>query len=152
MISPSLRGAGGALVPVPPVPDWYSGPGSNVYRRGVSNTHKAHAGNTVYRSPLNVVREAEAGSRWPGDLTKMMFLPDGRLVPATSATVDMFRGAETVTVMQPASSGASALRALVPAAAMFAGGYAGYKSAGQHKMWGLVGGAVVGGILGAIFK
>lgn len=156
MISPSLRGAGGALVPVPPPPDWYRGPGSGVYNRGVSNTTVAHAGNTVYRSPLNVVREAEAGSRWPGDLTKMMFLPDGRLVPATSATVDMFRGAgETVTVLQPASSGsglATALRALVPAAAMFVGGYAGYRAAQHRKMLGAVGGAVVGGILGAIFK
>ena len=149
MISSALRGAGGALVQVPPPPDWYRGPGSGVYNRGVSNTTVAHAGNTVYRSPLNVVPEPEAGSRWPGDLTKMMFLPDGRLVPGTSAAVDMFRGSEVV-VSQ--GSRGDILRTLVPAVAMFAGAAVGYKTTGTHKAWGSIGGAVVGGILGLIFR
>jgi hypothetical protein len=86
----------------------------------------------------------------------MMFLPDGRLVPATSATVDMFRGAsgEVVTVrpLQAVGGTASALRALIPAISMFAGAAIGYKSADKHQALGAIGGAAVGGILGLIFR
>lgn len=149
MLSSQL-GAGYALVPVPPVPDWYEGPGSNVYRRGVSNTAPAHAGNYVHRSPLNVVREAWPGAGWEG-MDKLMFLPDGRLVPRTAAADDMFRGPE---VLQPVvvSPGGSVLRTLFAAGAFFGGAAIGYKSSRDHRMLGAAGGAVLGGILGLIFR
>lgn len=151
MISPSQLGAGYALVPVPPPPDWSAGPGTGIYYRGTSNTTRAHAGNTVYRTPHTLVREAEPGARWPGDLSKMMFLPDGRLVPATPAAFDMMRGAGELVAFAPkASSGV--IRTLVPAAAMFTGAAIGFKTTSKHQAWGTIGGAIVGGILGLIFR
>lgn len=134
--SPQL-GAGYAMVPVP------LDANNIVHRTSGSNIVRAHAGNTVYRSPLNVVREAEPGANWPGDLSKMMFLPDGRLVPATDATIDMFQGAV------PTYTG---LRGIVPALAMFAGGVAGYKMSDSSKGWGAFTGAIAGGLLGLIFR
>lgn len=131
-------GAGYALVPVP------LDANNVVHRTSGSNIVRAHAGNTGYRTPHAVVREAEPGASWPGDLTKMMFLPDGRLVPATDATVDMFSGA-TVHAY-------SGLRGIVPAIAMFAGGVAGYKLSDSSKGWGAFTGALAGGLLGLIFR
>ena len=135
--SPQL-GAGYAMVPVP------LDANNIVHRTSGSNIVRAHAGNTVYRSPLNAVREAEPGANWPGDLSKMMFLPDGRLVPATDATIDMFQGA-TVRAYP-------GLRGIVPAISMFAGGVAGYQMSPDNKGWGAVTGAIVGGLLGLIFR
>ncbi len=136
-------GAGYALVPVPPDdnPDHGGGP----IRISPLVVTPAHAGNTVFRTPHAVVREGEPGAVYPG-LENMMFLPDGRLRPARPYAFDMFRGTEVI------AKSTSGLRGLVPALAMFAGGAAGYKAAREHKMWGMVGGAVVGGILGLIFR
>lgn len=115
-----------------------------------SNVVPAHAGNVVRRSPLLVVNEPEPGAAWPGDLSNMMFLPDGRLVPANDSVVDMFRGPE---FLAPAGGGfAAAIRTLIPAAAMFAGGFAGYRMSENHKGWGALTGAIVGGILGRLFR
>ncbi len=110
---------------------------------------KAHAGNTVYRTPNTIVREGEPGANWPGDLSQMMFLPDGRLVPASAAAFDMMNGPEVI--VAPTSAG-SVVRTLVSAGAMFAGGAVGYKLSSKHRALGTVGGAVVGGILGLIFR
>lgn len=150
MISQTSLGAGYALVPVAPEDNPNAG-GGPIRRAPGSNVVYAHAGNTVYRTPHNVVREAEPGASWPTDLsTTMMFLPDGRLVPQTSAVVDMFRGAgPEVVFAKPVSTG---LRGLVPAIGMFAGAATGYKLSPRHPGWGTVGGAIVGGILGLIFR
>jgi len=147
MISSNL-GAGYALVPYPP--DWNPNEGGGPVRRAPgSNVEAAHAGNTVYRTPNTNVREAEPGARWPGDLSNMMFLPDGRLVPATPAAHDMFRGGPeplrlkvflkrrtTVGASITAIAGAGFGAALAPQ---------GYRAAGT------VVGAVAGGVLGWIF-
>lgn len=139
MISPSSQlGAGYAMVPVP------LDANNIVHRTSGSNIVRAHAGNTVYRTPHLVVREAEPGASWPGDLSKMMFLPDGRLVPATDATVDMFQGATVASY--------PGLRGIVPALSMFAGGFAGYSMSTDNKGWGALTGAIAGGLLGLIFR
>lgn len=143
MISPSPQlGAGYALVPnQPALPDVIRVPGSNVV--------EAHAGNTVYRTPHLVVREAEAGSGYPIDLSTMMFDHNGNLVPATAAAYDMFQGATMEPMMRTPSLG---LRGLVPAISMFVGAGLGYHASHERKLWGAVGGAVVGGILGLLFR
>ena len=140
--SPQL-GAGYALVPhYSPIPDVIQVPGSNV--------EPAHAGNTVYRTPHLVVREAEAGSGYPIDLSTMMYTPNGDLVPATPAAYDMLRGADMAPmIVRPATSG---LRGLVPAISMFVGAGIGYTQTPERKVWGAIGGAVVGGILGLLFR
>lgn len=152
MISRSNLGAGHALVYVAPDDNPNSG-GGPIRRAPGSNVVYAHAGSRVERSPLLVVNEAEPGAGWPEDLSATrMFLPDGRLVPQTSAVVDMFRGAgepATVVYARPPVTG---LRALVPAIGMFAGAAAGYKFSTRRPGWGTLGGAVVGGILGLIFR
>lgn len=144
----STLGAGYAIVPVPP--DW--DPRSRVVKSPGSNVVVAHAGNYVHRTPHLVVREAEPGANWPENLDDMMFLPDGRLVPADASARDMFQGAGEPMSVVYASPPASGLRALVPAVAMFAGAATGYKLSARHPGWGAVGGAVVGGILGLIFR
>lgn len=113
---------------------------------------RAHAGNTVYRTPNTTVREAEPGANWPVDLSTMMFDQNGNLVPAAPYAYDMMHGASETVIMQPSGSFSSGLRGLVPAIAMFAGGAAGYKASHDHKMWGAVSGALVGGILGLLFR
>ncbi len=144
MISSSQLGAGYALVPYQPaLPDVIRVPGSNVVH--------AHAGNTIYRTPHLVVREAEAGSGWPTDLSEMMFDQNGNLVPATDAAHDMFRGAGEPVVMY-AKAPSMGLRGLVPAISMFVGAGIGYHASHERKVWGTVGGAVVGGILGLLFR
>jgi hypothetical protein len=143
MITSPQLGAGYALVPhTSALPDVIRVPGSNVVQ--------AHAGNTVYRTPHLVVREAEAGSGWPTDLSNMMFTPNGDLVPATAAAYDMLQGAamEPVIVHQPSMG----LRGLVPAISMFVGAGIGYHASPERKVWGTIGGAVVGGILGLLFR
>ena len=149
MLSSQL-GAGYAIVPVLPNdnPDEGGGP----IRRSPLLVLPAHAGNTVHRTPHNVVREAEAGAAWPGDLTKMMFLPDGRLVPASPAAYDMFMGADAAPMVVCGGRAEGTLKTLIPAAAMFTGAAIGFKVATQHKAWSAIGGAVVGGILGLIFR
>ena len=151
MISPQL-GAGYALVPQEP--DWNPDSGGGPIRLAPgSNPVYAHAGNTVWRTPHLVVREAEpGGATWPG-IDDLMFLPDGRLVKNKPIyTNDMFQGAAEV-VMQPVpGSFFQGVRGLVPVAAFFGGAVMGYKAAEKHKMWGAIGGAVVGGILGRIFR
>lgn len=135
---------GNMTVRVPP--DWNpEAPGAPIHHVN----GRAHAGNTVYRTPNTIVREGEPGANWPGDLSQMMFLPDGRLVPASAAAFDMMSGPEVI--VAPASSG-SVVRTLVSAGAMFAGGAVGYKLSSKHRALGTVGGAVVGGILGLIFR
>jgi hypothetical protein len=148
MLSSQL-GAGYALVPVPPDdnPDHGS---SGWIRKSPNNALPAHAGNTVYRTPHLVVREAEAGANWPGDLSKMMFIQDGRLVPAEPYAYDMFRGAADPSTCGPGA--AAAFKVLVPAVAMFSGAAIGYRVAAKHQAWAAIGGAVVGGILGMIFR
>lgn len=146
MISSNL-GAGYALVPYPP--DWNPNEGGGPVRKAPgSNVEVAHAGNTVYRTPNTNVREAEPGARWPGDLTKMMFLPDGRLVPATPAAYDMFRGAPEVTgklsVKVKRSIGASVV-------AIVGAGFGAALAPSDRRVAGTVVGAVAGGILGLIF-
>jgi hypothetical protein len=136
-------GAGYPLVPVP-YPDDNPDHGGGPIRKSPNNALPAHAGNMVYRTLLLVTREAEAGSRWPGDLSKMMFLPDGRLVPAKPYAFDMFNGA--------GESSSGFLHTLVPALSMFAGAGAGYKLSSKHRALSTFGGAVVGGILGLIFR
>ena len=143
-------GAGYALVPVEE--EWNPNEGGGPIRKATgSNPVYAQAGNTVYRTPHLVTREAEAGANWPGDLTKMMFLPDGRIVPAEPYAFDMFRGAGAEVVCGGGSA-TSALRTLIPAAAMFAGAGMGFKLTSQHRGWGVLGGAITGGILGLIFR
>jgi len=136
-------GSGYALVHVGPDdnPDHGGGP---IRRAPGSNVVRAHAGDIVHRAPYNVVNEAEAGSVYPG-LEHMMFLPDGRLVPANASVTDMFSGAE-------GGGAASTIRTLVPAVAMFSGAALGFKLASKHQAWGAIGGAVAGGILGLIFR
>jgi hypothetical protein len=149
MISPSTQlGAGYAIVPVP------LDANNIVHRTSGSNIVRAHAGNTVYRTPHAVARESEPGAGWPGDLTKMMFLPDGRLVPGTDATIDMFQGPVVMEAVggRPVGGFADALKSLIPAAGMFAGGFAGYKMSADHKGWGAFTGAIAGGLLGLIFR
>lgn len=144
MISSSSQlGAGYALVPyAPALPDVIRVPGSNVV--------EAHAGNTVYRTPHLVVREAEAGSGWPQDLSTMMFTPNGQLVPAAPYAYDMLQGADmTPMIVHQPSTG---LRGLVPAISMFVGAGIGYTQTPERKVWGAIGGAVVGGILGLLFR
>jgi len=143
MISPSSQlGAGYALVPhSSPIPDVIRVPGSNVVH--------AHAGNTVFRTPHLVVREAEAGSGYPIDLSTMMFDHNGNLVPADASAHDMFRGAMEPVYARPVGS---TLRGLVPAISMFVGAGLGYHATPERKLWGAVGGAVVGGILGLLFR
>lgn len=142
MITSPQLGAGYALVPhTSPLPDVIRVPGSNVVR--------AHAGNTIYRTPHLVVREAEAGSGWPTDLSNMMFTPNGQLVPADASAHDMFQGAMEPVILRPPSMG---LRGLVPAISMFVGAGIGYNASPERKVWGTIGGAVVGGILGLLFR
>jgi hypothetical protein len=149
MLRSTQLGAGYAIAPYQPeLPDTIRVPGSNVTR--------AHAGNTVVRAPWAVVREAEPGSGWPEDLSNMMFTPNGQLVPATPAAYDMLQGTDPV--MHPTGNFVKvggvhdAIRSLIPAAGMFAGGYAGYRMSQQHKGWGALTGAIAGGILGLIFR
>lgn len=135
--SPQL-GAGYAMVPVP------LDANNIVHRTSGSNVVPARAGNTVYRTPHAVVREAEPGAGWPGDLTKMMFLPDGRLVPATGAAVDMFQGS--------IGGITDTIHGLIPAIGMFTGALAGYRLSTNSKGWGALTGAITGGLLGLIFR
>lgn len=139
---------GNMTVRVPP--DWNpEAPGAPIHHVN----GRAHAGNTVYRTPNTIVREGEPGANWPGDLSQMMFLPDGRLVPASPAAFDMMRGApEVIGERVMVTSTGSVVRTLVSAGAMFAGGAVGYKLSSKHRALGTVGGAVVGGILGLIFR
>lgn len=153
MISRSNLGSGHALVYVAPNDNPNQG-GGPIRRAPGSNVVYAHAGNYVSRTPHLVVREAEPGANWPDSLAEtMMFLPDGRLVPQTSAVIDMFRGAgpEPMSVVY-AKPFATGLRAFVPVIAMFTGGALGYKMSSKHPGWATLGGAVVGGILGRIFR
>lgn len=139
--------AGYALVRIPAYEGWTPvnpAPGSNVVR--------AHAGNTVYRTPHLVAREAEPGAAWPGSFDNLMFLPDGRLVPRTPAAVDMFQGAGPEIMCAAAPGVGSFIRSLIPAASMFAGASLGFKMSSKHPGWSTLAGAVVGGILGRIFR
>ncbi|OHD23641.1 MAG: hypothetical protein A2Y38_01430 [Spirochaetes bacterium GWB1_59_5] len=141
-----MLGTGYAITAIPIYQGWspvQTGPGSNVVR--------AHAGNYVNRTPHLVAREAEPGASWPGSFENLMFLPDGRLVPATQAARDMFQGAgPEIVCAEPRAS--SFIRSLVPAASMFAGASLGFKLSSKHPGWGTLAGAVVGGILGRIFR
>ena len=138
MIQSSQLGAGYAITPVHEVFPAVVNPASG------SNVVPAHAGNNVFRTPHMVAYEPEPGARWPGDLSKKMWLPDGRLVDANWSTKDMLQG-----VSVPAYRG---LRGLVPAIAMFAGGAAGYHLSSDNKGWGAFTGAIAGGLLGLIFR
>lgn len=71
------EGASVFVMPNDPNPDHGGGP----VRRGGPQTVwlDPPAGDTVYRTPHQVVREGEPGARWPG-ITRDKFLPDGRLV------------------------------------------------------------------------
>ena len=138
-----VLGTGYAMVPVP------FDEGNVPIRKAGGLAVRAHAGNYVYRTPHTTVREAEPGAGGPGDLSQMMFDQNGNLVPASPAAFDMMHGPEVMVATGGIGCG---LRALVPALAMFAGGAAGYKVAEKRKFWGMIGGAVVGGILGRIFR
>lgn len=140
---------GNARVAVPP--DWNPNEGGGPLRRGPgSNVVQAHAGNYVYRSPNTNTREAEPGAGWPGGLSHMMFLPDGRLVPATPIVDNMFHGAgdPSVTgrfkVKLKSSVGASVT-------AMVGAGFGLVLAPPDRRVASTVIGAVAGGILGLIF-
>jgi len=141
-------GAGYAIVPVPPVPDWNTSAGGGPISRSSQASVPAGAGNYVWRSPLNVVREAEPGAGWWQDLSATkMFLPDGRLVDAKPYAYDQFRGAD---FLQPVVSQTS--RLLSPSfVAMCLGAAAGYKLSRDNHVLHAIGGAIVGGLLGRIF-
>ena len=148
MITSNL-GTGYSLVPVPP--DWNPNEGGGPVRKAPgSNVEAAHAGNTVYRTPNTRVIEAEPGARWPGDLSKMMFLPDGRLVPATPAAYDMFRGVD-----DPMVRGKFSLKVKrtigASVVAIVGAGFGATLAPADRRVAGTVVGAVVGGILGLIF-
>ncbi len=145
MISSNL-GAGYAIVPVGPVPDWNTSAGGGPISKSTQASAPAHAGTFVQRSPLNVVREAEAGANWPIDLpSTAMFLPDGRLAPQEPYALP-FGDAQPI-IVQPARHGVK------PALfTMLLGGAAGGALASEkHRIAGAIGGAVVGGVLGLIF-
>lgn len=139
-------GAGYAIVTVPPVPDWNTSAGGGPISKSTQASVPAHAGNYVFRTPHNVVREAEAGANWPIDLPgTMMFLPDGKLAPALPYAYDQFSGPEVI-VAQPMHRGVK------PAFfTMLLGGAAGGALIEKHRIAGTIGGAVVGGVLGLIF-
>lgn len=145
MISSNL-GAGYALVPVPPVPDWNVSAGGGPIRKSSGIALPAHAGTFVQRSPLNVVREAEAGSTWPQDLaTTMMFLDDGRLVPQAPYARPFGDSGPQPIFVQPH-------RSVKPAfISMLLGAGAGGALVSKHRIGGAIGGALVGGVLGLIF-
>jgi hypothetical protein len=141
-------GAGYALVPVPPVPDWATWEGGGPISKSSQASLPAHAGNYVYRSPLNVVREAEPGANWPQNLqATKMFLPDGRLVDAKPYAYDQFRG---VDVLQPVVSQTSRLLS-PPFVAMCIGAAAGYQIGRSNRVMSAIGGAIIGGVLGRVF-
>ena len=141
----SQLGAGYAITPVHEVFPAVVNPATG------SNVVRADAGNTVFRTPHMVAYEPAPGARWPGDLSKKMWLPDGRLVDANWSTENMLQGAAApaAVVFPPNHTG---LRGIVPALAMFAGGAMGYKLSGEHKGWGAFTGAIAGGLLGLIFR
>ena len=145
MLTSSL-GSGYALVPVAPVPDWRTSAGGGPISKSTQASVPAHAGTFVQRSPLNVVREAEAGANWPIDLpSTAMFLPDGKLVAAQPYARPFGDSAPSVIAMQPH-------RGVKPAFfAMLIGGAAGGALVKTHRIEGAIGGALVGGILGLIF-
>lgn len=139
---------GNARVSYPP--DWNPNEGGGPVRRAPgSNVVVAHAGNTVYRTPNTRVIEAEPGARSPVDLENMMFLPDGRLVPATAAAYDMFQGADApvprLKVNLKSTVGASVTM-------IVGAGFGAWLAPGEKRVAGTVVGAVVGGILGLIFR
>ncbi len=144
MISSNL-GAGYAIVPVGPVPDWATSNGGGPISKSTQASVPAHAGTFVQRSPLNVVREAEPGANWPIDLpSTSMFLPDGRLVAQEPYALP-FGGPEVIAVR-------AGRRGTKPAFfTMLVGGAAGGLMTRDHRIVGAIGGAVVGGVLGLIF-
>jgi len=140
-------GTGYAMVPVP------FDEGNVPLRKAGGLAVRAHAGNYVYRTPNTALVEAEPGARSGLDWSTVMFDQNGNLVPATAMAYDMMNGAGETVIMKPVGGGlSSGLRSLVPAIAMFAGGFAGYKTAHTHKGWGAIGGALAGGILGLLFR
>lgn len=134
----SNLGAGYALVPVPLDANNY------VSRTSGSNVLPAHAGEIVNRTPHLVAYEPEPGAGWPGGLANKMWLPDGRLVDANSSTKDMFQGA--------LGGFGDTIRSVVPALGAAAGGILGFKYSPSQRGWGALTGAVVGGVLGLIFR
>lgn len=148
MISQSQLGSGGAMVVVPPDdnPDHGGGP----IRKSPLLVARAHAGNTVYRTPNTNVREAEPGANWPQDLSQFMFLPDGRLVPAQPYAHDMMHGALEIPRLRAqvnlrSTIGASITMVLGAGAGMAIGPK-------EHRVASTIAGAVIGGVLGWIFR
>ncbi len=141
-------GSGYALVPVAPVPDWRTSAGGGPISKSSQASVPAHAGTFVQRSPLNVVREAEAGANWPEDLASTaMFLPDGRLVrrePWADATYPGAFGAAEV-ILAPHKGPRPAFWT------MLIGAGAGAGLVRDRRIAGAIGGALVGGVLGLIF-
>lgn len=149
MITPTKQlGAGYALVSVPPVPDWAVSNGGGPIRKASGIAFPARAGNMVYRTPHNVVREGEPGASWPGSFEDKMFLPDGRMVPATAMAHDMMHGADL-----PESANLNIRRTIGPSITMVLGAGAGMAltAKGPHRIAGTIAGALVGGVLGLIF-
>jgi len=144
MISSNL-GSGYALVPVGP--DDNPNHGGGPIRKSSGIALPAHAGTFVQRSPLNVVREAEAGSTWPVDLAaEMMFLPDGRLVPQKPYARPFGDSTMQPVFVQPFRQGVK------PAfISMLLGAGAGGAMVSKHRLGGAIGGALGGGVLGLIF-
>ena len=70
----------GATVFVDPLDPWPEHGGGPVRREGPQTVRtQPYTGNTVYRSPHQVIKVGEPGAVWPG-ITEDRFLPDGRLV------------------------------------------------------------------------
>lgn len=134
----SNLGAGYAIVPAREVFPAVVNPAAG------SNVLPAHAGEVVNRTPHLVAYEPEPGAGWPGGLANKMWLPDGRLVDANASTKDMFQGA--------AGGVGDTIRGIMPALGAAAGGILGFKYSPTQRGWGALTGAVVGGVLGLIFR
>lgn len=145
-------GAGGALVRVPPDNNPNSG-GGPIRKGAGSNVAPARAGNFVFRTPHTVVREAEPGAAWEGDLSAFQFDQNGRLRKRQPYAYDMFHGADApaAVVYTGGVPGGGFLFTLAPIAAMFAGGAVGYNVSSRRGL-GTFFGAIAGGILGRIFR
>lgn len=150
MVHSSL-GAGYALVPVPPDDNPNSG-GGPIRKGAGSNVIAAQAGNFVYRTPHTVVREAEPGAAWEGDLTALQFDQNGGLRKRQPYAYDMFHGADAPTVIYANGTGPSVLPTLIPVIGLIAGGAVGYNVGRNRKGWTTFIGALAGGILGRVFR
>jgi len=152
MTTTTNLGSGYALVPVAPVPDWRTSAGGGPISKSSQASVPAHAGTFVQRSPLNVVREAEAGANWPVNLPDTaMFLPDGRLVRREPWADATYPGAFGAAEVFPVAIGPARKGPRPAFWTMLIGAGAGAGLVRERHIVGAIGGALVGGVLGLIF-